>query len=230
MCLQICLKVISGYFISQYLILEVLFFLFCFQAPSFAAHVLTGLFTAAISLWPFVSPLLPRKHKHNCYCAQEVLSGLRQPVAVVHCGDGSQRLFVLEREGIVRILNHDLELIKEPFLDIHKLVQSGLKVGIQAAVLRVSCGTRTRIWTYFQFKQSVNWLGLVYWRTGRSIVEAQQLKCLHLWKRVGNIWCQHKSLQSSVCSPLGFDCNNYTKQAAIHQTWSRLIITLLPAN
>lgn len=107
------------------------FFLFCFQAPSFAAHVLTGLFTAAISLWPFVSPLLPRKHKHNCYCAQEVLSGLRQPVAVVHCGDGSQRLFVLEREGIVRILNHDLELIKEPFLDIHKLVQSGLKVGIQ---------------------------------------------------------------------------------------------------
>lgn len=56
------------------------------------------------------------------------MSGLRQPVAVVHCGDGSQRLFVLEREGIVRILNHDLELIKEPFLDIHKLVQSGLKV------------------------------------------------------------------------------------------------------
>lgn len=51
-------------------------------------------------------------------------------MAVVHCGDGSQRLFVLEREGIVRILNHDLELIKEPFLDIHKLVQNGLKVGM----------------------------------------------------------------------------------------------------
>lgn len=49
---------------------------------------------------------------------------------MVHCGDGSQRLFVLEREGIVRILNPDLEFIKEPFLDIHKLVQSGLKVGM----------------------------------------------------------------------------------------------------
>lgn len=92
-------------------------------------YALIGSLTTAISLWPFVSPLLPRKHKHNCYCAQEVLSGLRQPVAVVHCGDGSQRLFVLEREGIVRILNHNLELFKEPFLDIHKLVQSGLKVG-----------------------------------------------------------------------------------------------------
>lgn len=73
---------------------------------------------------------MPRKQKHNCYCAQEVLSSLRQPVAVVHCGDGSQRLFVLEREGVVRILSHNLEPIKEPFLDIHKLVQNGLKVWI----------------------------------------------------------------------------------------------------
>lgn len=64
-----------------------------------------------------------------------MLSGLRQPVAVVHCGDGSQRLFVLEREGVVRILNHNLELIKEPFLDIHKLVQNGLKVGMSLVVV-----------------------------------------------------------------------------------------------
>lgn len=63
------------------------------------------------------------------------MSGLRQPVAVVHCGDGSQRLFVLEREGIVRILSHNLELIKEPFLDIHKLVQNGLKVWMSPIVV-----------------------------------------------------------------------------------------------
>uniref|UniRef100_A0A674PRR0 Hedgehog-interacting protein n=1 Tax=Takifugu rubripes TaxID=31033 RepID=A0A674PRR0_TAKRU len=81
---------------------------------------------------------ISRKQKHNCYCAQEVLSGLRQPVAVVHCGDGSQRLFVLEREGIVRILNHNLELIKEPFLDIHKLVQNGLKGGDERGLLSLA--------------------------------------------------------------------------------------------
>lgn len=75
---------------------------------------------------------------------------------MVHCGDGSQRLFVLEREGIVRILKHDLELIKEPFLDIHKLVQSGLKVGIRTAALRVSCYVEGGAWMCFQFKQSVN--------------------------------------------------------------------------
>lgn len=77
------------------------------------------------SILPFPSN---RKHKHNCYCAQEIHSGLQQPVGVVHCGDGSQRLFILEREGFVWILTHDMELLKEPFLDIHKLVQSGLKV------------------------------------------------------------------------------------------------------
>lgn len=79
-----------------------------------------------------------RKHKHNCYCAQEVLSGLRQPVAAVHCGDGSQRLFVLEREGVVRILTHDLIMLKEPFLDIHKLVQNGLKGGDERGLLSLA--------------------------------------------------------------------------------------------
>lgn len=56
------------------------------------------------------------------------MSGLRQPMAVEHCGDGSQRLFIVEKEGFVRILTHDMELLKEPYLDIHKLVQTGIKV------------------------------------------------------------------------------------------------------
>lgn len=81
---------------------------------------------------------LNRKHKHNCYCVQEVLSELRQPVAAVHCGDGSHRLFVLEKEGFVRILTHTMELLKEPFLDIHKLVQSGMKAGDERGLLSLA--------------------------------------------------------------------------------------------
>ncbi|KAI2668384.1 Hedgehog-interacting protein [Labeo rohita] len=78
------------------------------------------------------------KHKHNCYCTQEILSGLRQPIGVVHCGDGSQRLFILEKEGFVRVLTHDMELLKEPFLDIHKLVQSGIKGGDERGLLSLA--------------------------------------------------------------------------------------------
>lgn len=79
-------------------------------------------------IWFDQDTVFSRKHKHNCYCAQEILNGLRQPVAVVHCGDGSQRLFIVEKEGFVRILTHDMDLLKEPYLDIHKLVQTGIKV------------------------------------------------------------------------------------------------------
>ena len=70
-----------------------------------------------------------RKHKHNCFCIQEVVSGLRQPVSALQSGDGSHRLFILEKEGYVKILTPEGEIFKEPYLDIHKLVQSGIKVG-----------------------------------------------------------------------------------------------------
>ncbi|KAL4618158.1 hedgehog-interacting protein-like [Arapaima gigas] len=79
-----------------------------------------------------------RKHKPNCFCAHEVVSGLRQPVNVVNCGDGSQRLFILEKEGFVRILTPNMELLKEPFLDIHKLVQSGIKGGDERGLLSLA--------------------------------------------------------------------------------------------
>ncbi|XP_023655230.1 hedgehog-interacting protein [Paramormyrops kingsleyae] len=79
-----------------------------------------------------------RKHKHNCYCVREVMSGLRQLVGAVHCGDGSQRLFLLEKEGYVHILTPGMELLHEPFLDIHKLVQSGLKGGDERGLLSLA--------------------------------------------------------------------------------------------
>lgn len=71
-----------------------------------------------------------RKYKHNCFCLHEVVSGFRQPVGAVHSGDGSHRLFILEKEGYVKILTPEGDIVKEPFLDIHKVVQSGIKVGI----------------------------------------------------------------------------------------------------
>ncbi|XP_007070199.1 hedgehog-interacting protein isoform X1 [Chelonia mydas] len=81
---------------------------------------------------------LSRKHKHNCFCIQEVVSGLRQPVGAVHCGDASHRLFILEKEGYVKIFTPEGDIIKEPFLDIHKLVQSGIKGGDERGLLSLA--------------------------------------------------------------------------------------------
>ncbi|XP_078068254.1 hedgehog-interacting protein isoform X2 [Mustelus asterias] len=79
-----------------------------------------------------------RKHKKNCYCLHEMISGLKQPIGLVHCGDGSQRLFILEKEGFVKIYTADGELLKESFLDIHKQVQSGIKGGDERGLLSLA--------------------------------------------------------------------------------------------
>jgi len=53
-----------------------------------------------------------------------VVNGLSQPVFVTHAGDGSGRLFVLERVGRVRVINAAGSLLPTPFLDIASLVGS----------------------------------------------------------------------------------------------------------
>ena len=54
----------------------------------------------------------------GCVCAMPVASGLRLPLAAVHAGDGSGRLFIAEEAGVVRILDADGKLLEEPFLDM----------------------------------------------------------------------------------------------------------------
>jgi glucose/arabinose dehydrogenase len=53
-----------------------------------------------------------------------VVSGLREPTGTAHAGDGSGRLFVLEKAGRIRIVLNDM-LLAEPFLDIVPLVGRG---------------------------------------------------------------------------------------------------------
>ncbi|HEX5465568.1 MAG TPA: PQQ-dependent sugar dehydrogenase [Candidatus Limnocylindrales bacterium] len=56
---------------------------------------------------------------------QRFVSGLQQPVGIVAPGDGSGRLFVVEREGRIRVIGPTGDLQAAPFLDIRDLVGSG---------------------------------------------------------------------------------------------------------
>jgi len=58
------------------------------------------------------------------YAWQPVVSGLEFPVDIQDAGDGSGRLFIVERPGRIRILQ-DGQLLTEPFLDIRSQVESG---------------------------------------------------------------------------------------------------------
>jgi len=52
-----------------------------------------------------------------------VTQGLEKPVGLVHAGDGSGRLFVIEQRGAIRIIQNG-ELLPTPFLDIRDRVGS----------------------------------------------------------------------------------------------------------
>ncbi|MCC6454689.1 MAG: PQQ-dependent sugar dehydrogenase [Caldilineaceae bacterium] len=54
----------------------------------------------------------------------KVAEGFVDPVNVVSPQDGSGRLFVIERHGVVRIVNADGQILEEPFLDIQDQVLS----------------------------------------------------------------------------------------------------------
>lgn len=54
----------------------------------------------------------------GCICGQPVASGLRNPIAAVHSGDGSGRLFIAEQIGVVLVLDKNNNLLPEPFLDL----------------------------------------------------------------------------------------------------------------
>ena len=60
----------------------------------------------------------------------EVASGLNSPLAIRHAGDGSGRLFIVERAGVIKILDHDGTLLPTPFLDIRAVVKSGGEQGL----------------------------------------------------------------------------------------------------
>ncbi len=51
------------------------------------------------------------------YTWQQIISGLNRPVGLANAGDGSERLFVIEQSGTIRVVG-DGELQPESFLDI----------------------------------------------------------------------------------------------------------------
>jgi glucose/arabinose dehydrogenase/uncharacterized cupredoxin-like copper-binding protein len=54
----------------------------------------------------------------------QVASGLADPVNVASADDGSGRIFVVERVGMIRIIDKDGNLLPDPFLDISSLVKT----------------------------------------------------------------------------------------------------------
>jgi hypothetical protein len=84
--------------------------------------------TAASVVWPQI-------------ILTQVTSGLSQPVHITHAGDGSGRLFVVERAGRIRIFKNGT-LLSTPFLDITAIVQdAGPEEGLLSVAFPPGYGT-----------------------------------------------------------------------------------------
>src|SRR5438132_507897 len=59
-----------------------------------------------------------------------VVKGLKEPTYVVGAPDGSNRLFILERAGLVRVADASGQLQASPFLDLSQDVSLGNEEGL----------------------------------------------------------------------------------------------------
>ena len=80
---------------------------------------------------------------------ERVAEGFSQPVYVTHAGDGSGRLFVLERAGTIRIVANG-SVLREPFLDIRSLIRSsGQEQGLLGLAFHPRYRENGRFFVYY---------------------------------------------------------------------------------
>ncbi|XP_020837879.1 HHIP-like protein 2 [Phascolarctos cinereus] len=77
-------------------------------------------------------------------CLTEVANGLKNPVSMVHAGDGTHRLFVAEQIGVVWVYLPDGSRLEEPFLDLRSLVLTTPWIGDERGFLGLAFHPRFR--------------------------------------------------------------------------------------
>ncbi len=80
-----------------------------------------------------------------------VTTGLHQPLYLTQAADGSGRLFILEQEGRVRIVDHGV-LQAKPFLDITDRVLSGGERGVLGLAFHPGYPSNGRFWVNYTRK------------------------------------------------------------------------------
>ncbi|XP_029414871.1 HHIP-like protein 2 [Nannospalax galili] len=68
-------------------------------------------------------------------CLTEVANGLRNPVSMVHAGDGTHRFFVAEQVGVVWVYLPDGSRLEQPFLDLKSMVLTTPWIGDERGFL-----------------------------------------------------------------------------------------------
>jgi glucose/arabinose dehydrogenase len=80
---------------------------------------------------------------------QSFLSGLSSPVFMTNAGDGTNRLFIVQQGGIIRVLQPGLTAAPTTFLDITGPVLSGGERGLLGLAFHPQYATNRRFFVYY---------------------------------------------------------------------------------
>lgn len=78
-------------------------------------------------------------------CLEEAARGLRNPVALVHAGDGTHRFFVAEQVGLVWAYLPDRARLRRPFLNVSRAVLTSPWQGDERGFLGLAFHPRFRL-------------------------------------------------------------------------------------
>ncbi|MEO1084569.1 MAG: PQQ-dependent sugar dehydrogenase, partial [Acidobacteriota bacterium] len=92
--------------------------------PRIAGSILAAASLAAFAIAPPAAAQPPAD-----LMLETVVSGLSQPVAIRNAGDGTDRLFIVEQGGLIKILENDA-VLPTPFIDLTTPVVSGGEQGL----------------------------------------------------------------------------------------------------
>jgi glucose/arabinose dehydrogenase len=83
---------------------------------------------------------------------EPLVSGLAAPVGLVAAGDGSNRLFVLERGGVIRVIEADGSLRADPFVDLSDRIVSGGERGLLGLAFHPDFARNRRLFVHYSRK------------------------------------------------------------------------------
>jgi hypothetical protein len=104
---------------------------------------MTRLLAFASVLWLLLTPV-----RASAIQLVPVASGLASPVFVGHAGDGSNRLFILEQAGIVKVLQPGASTPTD-FLDIRTRILSGGERGLLGLAFHPQYASTRRFFVYY---------------------------------------------------------------------------------
>lgn len=88
---------------------------------------------------------------------EKVADGFGRPTFVTHAGDGSGRLFVLEKQGRIRVIDAGGQVLSQPFLDITSVVKSsGNEQGLLGLAFHPDYERNGRFFVYYTAQDNDN--------------------------------------------------------------------------